>query len=214
MQPPDNCRRILCAVDTNPRDVHVIRWAADFGKERGAEVQLVHAIQGADPEQVDSAAFYAFLTGFAKHELAKMQTEAGTAFEVSVPSGTPAQVIHSAALEQQADLVVIGRGVLKNALGRLRSNAYSIIRDSPCPVIRVWSWLPPDTDFRTYMPDDNIHFGALMMWLERPFTRVLLVVSLTWAVIGGSAAFLLGVPQDLGLLGAAGGAFRTQQRGT
>lgn len=137
LQPPDNCRRILCAVDTNPRDVHVIRWAADFGKERGAEVQLVHAIQGADPEQVDTAAFYAFLTGFAKRELAKMQTEAGTAFEVSVPSGTPAQVIHSAALEQDADLVVIGRGVLKNALGRLRSNAYSIIRDSPCPVISI-----------------------------------------------------------------------------
>lgn len=54
---------------------------------------------------------------------------------------------------------------------------------------------------------------ALMMWLERPFPRVLLVVPLTWAVIGGSAAFLLGVPQDLGLLAAAGGAFRTQQRG-
>src|SRR5207248_10939428 len=76
---------------------------------------------------------------------------------------------------------------------------------------------------------------ALMMWLERPFPRVLLVIPLTWAAIGGSAAFFLGVPQDLGLLAAglspiafsgngrlegdvqsanrlAGGAFRTQQR--
>jgi nucleotide-binding universal stress UspA family protein len=136
-QPPERCRRILCAVDTNPRDVQVIRWAAEFGKEQGAEVQLVHAIQGGAPDQFDSAVFYGFLTKFAQEELAKMQAEAGTAFKVSVPSGTPAQVVHTAALEQDADLVVIGRGVLKEALGRLRSNAYSIIRDSPCPVISI-----------------------------------------------------------------------------
>jgi Family of unknown function (DUF6064) len=43
---------------------------------------------------------------------------------------------------------------------------------------------------------------ALMMWLKRPFPLVLLVIPLIWAVIGGSAAFLLGVPQDLGLLPA------------
>jgi nucleotide-binding universal stress UspA family protein len=46
-------------------------------------------------------------------------------------------VVHTAAVEQDADLVVIGRGVLKEALGRLRSNGYSIIRDSPCPVISI-----------------------------------------------------------------------------
>jgi nucleotide-binding universal stress UspA family protein len=136
-QSPERCRRILCAVDTNPRDVEVIRWAAAFGKEQGAEVHLVHAIQGVHPDQFDSAVFYGFLTKFAQEELAKMQSQAGTAFKVSVPSGTPAEVVHTAAVEQDADLVVIGRGVLKEALGRLRSNGYSIIRDSPCPVISI-----------------------------------------------------------------------------
>lgn len=135
--PPERCRRILCAVDTNPRDIEVIRWAAEFGKDQEADVQLIHAIQGGDPGESDSAAFNSFLARFAQEELSKMQAKAGTALKISMPLGKPTQVVHTAALEQDADLVVIGRGVLKEALGRLRSNAYSIIRDSPCPVISV-----------------------------------------------------------------------------
>ena len=137
MHPPDRCRRILCAVDTNATDVEVIRWAARFCKEQCAEVQLVHAIQGGEPDQFDSVAFNGFLARFAQEELAKMQAEAGTAWRVHVPIGNPAKVIHRVAVDQEADLVVIGRGVLKKALGRLRSNAYSIIRESPCPVISI-----------------------------------------------------------------------------
>ncbi len=66
-----------------------------------------------------------------------LQTAAGTAFKASGLSGTPSKAVHSVALEQGAHLVVIGRGVLKQTLGRLRTHAYSIIRDSPCPVISV-----------------------------------------------------------------------------
>jgi hypothetical protein len=46
---------------------------------------------------------------------------------------------------------------------------------------------------------------GILCW-ARPLPRYLLVVPLVWSVIGGSAAFTLGVPQDLGLLaaGAAG----------
>jgi hypothetical protein len=37
----------------------------------------------------------------------------------------------------QADVVIIGRGHVKEPLGRLRTNSYAIIRESPCPVISV-----------------------------------------------------------------------------
>jgi hypothetical protein len=48
-------------------------------------------------------------------------------------------------------------------------------------------------------PTTIFTFGLL--WLaERPFPRYLLVIPLIWSVIGGSAAFSLGVPQDLGLV--------------
>jgi len=41
---------------------------------------------------------------------------------------------------------------------------------------------------------------GLLWWLRGQFTRVLAVIPILWSGIGGSAAFSLGVPQDLGLL--------------
>jgi hypothetical protein len=45
-----------------------------------------------------------------------------------------------------------------------------------------------------------------LLYLARPLPKYLLVIPIAWAIIGSSAAFFLGVPQDLGLLvaGAAG----------
>ncbi len=44
---------------------------------------------------------------------------------------------------------------------------------------------------------------GLLVFLRRPFPRIILVVPILWCAIGAQAAFLLGVPQDLGLLVAA-----------
>ena len=44
-------------------------------------------------------------------------------------------------------------------------------------------------------------FGAFLL-ARRPFPWVVLVVPLVWSVVGGSAALLLGVPQDWALLGS------------
>jgi len=41
------------------------------------------------------------------------------------------------ARQRQADLLVIGRGSAAGVYGRLRTNAYAIIRESPCPVVSV-----------------------------------------------------------------------------
>jgi hypothetical protein len=43
---------------------------------------------------------------------------------------------------------------------------------------------------------------ALLHFARRPFPRYILAVPIIWSVIGGSAAFSLGVPQDLGLVAA------------
>jgi nucleotide-binding universal stress UspA family protein len=47
------------------------------------------------------------------------------------------QVVRDAALEDRADLVIIGSGKSHQTLGTLRSNAYAIIRESPCPVLSM-----------------------------------------------------------------------------
>ena len=47
------------------------------------------------------------------------------------------EVLREAALKYAANLVVIGQGSLHKLMGRLRTSAYAIIREAPCPVVRV-----------------------------------------------------------------------------
>lgn len=41
------------------------------------------------------------------------------------------------ASEEDADLILIGRGLLQSAMGRLRTHTHGIIQRSPCPVLSV-----------------------------------------------------------------------------
>jgi len=136
--PPQNLDRILCAVDRDGADTRVIRWAAEFASKVGAQVRLVHVIPG-DPaiHEFTDRLYREQLFQAAGLALEKLQQDAGTKFGVLLRLGTPAQVIHDEARAEEADLVIVGRGVIQKALGGLRSIAYAIIRQSPCPVISV-----------------------------------------------------------------------------
>ena len=57
--------------------------------------------------------------------------------EIAVEGGDPPRVICQVAAANHADLLVIGRGSAAGLFGRLRTNAYAIIRQSPCPVVSV-----------------------------------------------------------------------------
>jgi hypothetical protein len=58
---------------------------------------------------------------------------------------------------------------------------------------------PETPTFGLPCPTTIFTFG-LLWWLDSPLPRLVFLVPLIWAAIGGSAAFILGVPQDLGLL--------------
>jgi nucleotide-binding universal stress UspA family protein len=136
---PDRWKRVLCAVDTEDRDGQVIKWASDFAQEQGMELQLVHAVAGADGmwTQENDPSMYDFLFHAARERLAALLEKAGTSVEIRLIGGSVGSAVHKAALEYNADLIVIGRGAIHQALGRLRSVAYSIIRAAPCPVISI-----------------------------------------------------------------------------
>ena len=86
---------------------------------------------------LDNVMTGAFLRDRANESIAGMQKEAGTAFEVCIGGGSIVDVVRQAAVSHKADLVLIGRGALPHFAGRLRSHAYAIIRDMPCPVISI-----------------------------------------------------------------------------
>lgn len=66
--------------------------------------------------------------------LGQLKLEAEVDVTISLAGGAVSTVIREAALRTGADLVVIGRSHTQRELGRLRTQTYSIIRHSPCPV--------------------------------------------------------------------------------
>jgi nucleotide-binding universal stress UspA family protein len=66
-----------------------------------------------------------------------LEESAGIKAPLCVAVGNVAERVHEEARRHGADLVVIGRGALHETLGRLRTHAHAIIRQSLCPVLSV-----------------------------------------------------------------------------
>ncbi len=131
-------RTVLCAVDLGPQSSKALCWAAMFAQEFGARLTLAHATApspeaGSKPESAVSAGVRAA----AERELDRLRDFVHAEAELIVESGEPAQAICSLAERIKADALVIGRGSAAGVFGRLRTNAYAIIRQSPCPVVSV-----------------------------------------------------------------------------
>lgn len=77
------------------------------------------------------------LREIAQERIDELQKKVGTTANTILDPGSIADVVRDAATAQNADLVVIGRHQNPGLLGRLRTNAYKIVRESPCPVVSV-----------------------------------------------------------------------------
>ena len=130
--------RILCAVDLGPQSARALAWACWLQKEFKGHLTLIHAI-AAHAEALDESDL-SWRTGIreiAEEDLLRLQRETGAEADLLLEAGEPARVICSAAARVGAGTVVIGRGSAAGDFGRLRTNSYAIIRQSPCPVVSV-----------------------------------------------------------------------------
>jgi nucleotide-binding universal stress UspA family protein len=136
---PDRWKRVLCAVDTDEDGQSVLQWAWQFARQQSLELQLVHAVAGADGMWTAESdpSMYEFLFHAARERLAKLQAGAGSNLEIRLTGGNVGSAVHKAALDYDADLIVIGRGAVHTSFGRLKNNGYSIIRTAPCPVLSI-----------------------------------------------------------------------------
>lgn len=132
-------RTVLCAVDGTPKGVPVMQWAEQFARKANAQLRIIHAIPGVEawPDRQLNHEFEEFVQQRAKETLDRQMQAESLQAPVCVAVGDIAHVVREEAIKHNADLVVIGRGMLDETLGRLRTNAYSIIRNSPCPVLSV-----------------------------------------------------------------------------
>ena len=133
------CRKILCAVDGTPNSVPLMKWANEFSQGTGATLRLLHVVPGMEGVQVRQMdrAFEEEMRKETRQAVESLQQSAGIKAPLCVAVGPIAETVREEARRHEADLVVIGRGALHETLGRLRTHAYGIIRQSPCPVLSV-----------------------------------------------------------------------------
>ena len=134
----DAIRRVLCAIDNGPGSEPVLRWAHELANEFHAPLTVVHAVPKLEPPDDYLAA--EGLTRRAEEARAIARcflNKTGIHADIVIDAGEPATVVARAAETLHADVAVIGRSPKNDGAGRLRPHAYSIIRESPCPVVSV-----------------------------------------------------------------------------
>jgi nucleotide-binding universal stress UspA family protein len=133
------CKIVLCAVDGSDNSLPVLDWAAEFAKDAGASLRLVHVIPG--PGDWMSPTFDAkFETELQRHARMKIENIAGKAgidAPICIAAGEVGPTIKKEAIAHGADALIIGRGTIHEKLGRLRTHSYQLVRTAPCPVISV-----------------------------------------------------------------------------
>ena len=129
---------ILLPVDFSERSVPAARYARSLAAQFESQLILLHVLP---PLHLEFGAQLTLLhvtlgaPEAAHEELERLHSFVHADAEVRVIAGDPPTAICAAA--EGADLLAIGRGSAAGVFGRLRANAYSIIRQSPCPVVSI-----------------------------------------------------------------------------
>jgi len=132
--PPQDFRmlQILCAVGLGPDSERVFLWANRFARSFRSRLIALHVARGAASDSNDGA------IQEARSQMERLRNVTEANVEVMVEAGEDiAKTVCSAAEGLGANLTIIGRGGLGETSGRLRANAYAIIRQSRRPVISV-----------------------------------------------------------------------------
>jgi nucleotide-binding universal stress UspA family protein len=139
-------RRILCPVDLLDGSAHTTRLALSLAQESGAQVTLLHVLDGRtypvarSPFGLDVAHYRKEVEGFALEDLQRLVPEDARDWcrpEAVVTWGHPGREILAAAGERQADVIVMGAhgGALPPVV--FGSTAQHVVRAAACPVLTV-----------------------------------------------------------------------------
>jgi nucleotide-binding universal stress UspA family protein len=130
---------VLCAITLEPESIPLLQWAAEFARAWAAELRVLHVIPAMEEESENRGviAVRRYLGEIARDKWSEIQRAAGITADLRLAGGTIAQAIASAAEGDGAGVLVIARRGMQQPAGGLRTQAYAIIRESPCPVIAL-----------------------------------------------------------------------------
>lgn len=130
------CKRMVVALGFDGESEYMLRTASELATEFGADVRLVHAVEGVEASG-NADGLDDFLLEGARRGMGDLQAAAGTDFFSVFRAGRVPSVVAEVASEWAADLVLIGRSSLHKLLGPIRSHAYDIVSSVPCCVLAV-----------------------------------------------------------------------------
>jgi nucleotide-binding universal stress UspA family protein len=127
-------KNILCAMELTEGEAPLLQMANRFAAELGGQLAVFHAVQ---PEfayaHVGAGAQAPALTS-SKQAWSRLSSEARVHAEFSIAQGDVASAIRTAAIEHQADLLIVGRHHLRETSG-LTTHVFRILCTAPCPVL-------------------------------------------------------------------------------
>ncbi|MGB7621127.1 MAG: universal stress protein [Terriglobia bacterium] len=132
--------RVVCAIDLAPQSSRALDWAARLSIELRAPMTIVHVMTSLDPRDTTyylSPEWRKHVSDEALAAIEGLKKDLGIQADVKLEMGDVHKGVCHAAAALKADLLVINRGGDGGHGGRLRTYAYAIIRDSPCPVVSV-----------------------------------------------------------------------------
>jgi nucleotide-binding universal stress UspA family protein len=132
-------RSILCAVDATTEGVSLLQYAALFSKRVGASLSVLHVVEPVSdwPSLARERELQEEVRDTASKAVESMLTSAGVDARSRVVVGGIVARAAEAAREEKSDLVIVGRGAIAEPFGRMRTHAFGIIEQSPCPVLSV-----------------------------------------------------------------------------
>ena len=135
---PVKCQAVLAAVDSTPEAETVIRAATALANSYGASLSLAYVLE--TPPVCPEAAYGNYrhdMVSIEKDLVAKLLANAGAAAPLQVLEGPVASAIAQEAKRTGAQLIVTGRGRAQEAVTRMWSHLYPIVRHAPCPVLSI-----------------------------------------------------------------------------
>jgi nucleotide-binding universal stress UspA family protein len=132
-------QRVLCAVDGTSKSTALLQWADAFCQAVDARLSVLHVVGSVTdwPSAERERELQEQVRGEARAHLEKMQHAATLTIPVRVAVGDIVNTVVEGAAQEQADLVIIGRGAITEPFGGRRTHAFGIVQRSPCPVLSV-----------------------------------------------------------------------------
>lgn len=134
-------REWLCAVGLGESSERLLRYAIPAAAEYEASLTIIHAVQAVRPSSPVELELAERLESVQRDQalesIANLQSRLGTQVAVRISIGAVKDALLEAARQSDADILMIGRGMHSDAHGRLRDLTYTVVRDSPYPVMSI-----------------------------------------------------------------------------